>query len=122
MDSSLGGDADTVGAMTGTMAGARFGIETIPVHWREEVANSESLHIRAAALSELRLCCYDIKRQQELREETSIEKLIEMETNPMIYDDDDEKDDDDDEEEEDDNDDDDNDEEDDDEEVKNELC
>lgn len=37
---SLGGDADTIGSMTGAIAGARHGIEGIPSQWRETVENS----------------------------------------------------------------------------------
>jgi poly(ADP-ribose) glycohydrolase ARH3 len=38
---SLGGDADTIGAMTGAIAGACYGIEGIPSQWRETVENRE---------------------------------------------------------------------------------
>jgi ADP-ribosylglycohydrolase len=38
---SLGGDADTIGSMTGAMAGACYGIEGIPSQWRETVENRE---------------------------------------------------------------------------------
>ena len=34
---SLGGDAEAIGAMTGAIAGACFGVEGIPMHWREKV-------------------------------------------------------------------------------------
>ena len=34
---SLGGDADTIAAMTGALAGACYGVEGIPQHWREKV-------------------------------------------------------------------------------------
>jgi len=40
---SLGGDADTIGAMTGAIAGACYGIEGIPSQWRETVENREYL-------------------------------------------------------------------------------
>ena len=40
---SLGGDADTIGAMTGAIAGAYYGIEGIPSQWRETVENREYL-------------------------------------------------------------------------------
>lgn len=36
---SLGGDADTIGAMTGAIAGAYSGVEGIPPGWRESVEN-----------------------------------------------------------------------------------
>jgi poly(ADP-ribose) glycohydrolase ARH3 len=46
---SLGGDADAIGAMTGAIAGACFGVEGIPSQWREKVeqhAAIESLAIK----------------------------------------------------------------------------
>lgn len=42
---SLGGDADTIGAMTGAIAGACYGIEGIPSQWRETVENREYLEL-----------------------------------------------------------------------------
>jgi len=35
----LGGDADTIGAMTGAIAGACYGVDEIPKRWREELEN-----------------------------------------------------------------------------------
>lgn len=40
---SLGGDADTIGSMTGAIAGACYGLERIPSQWRETVENGEYL-------------------------------------------------------------------------------
>jgi poly(ADP-ribose) glycohydrolase ARH3 len=40
---SLGGDADAIGAMTGAIAGACYGIEGIPSQWRETVENRDYL-------------------------------------------------------------------------------
>lgn len=37
---SLGGDTDTIGAMTGTIAGAYHGIEGIPPDWIKALENS----------------------------------------------------------------------------------
>lgn len=34
---NLGGDADTAGAVAGALAGACYGLEAIPVRWREAV-------------------------------------------------------------------------------------
>jgi poly(ADP-ribose) glycohydrolase ARH3 len=34
---ALGGDTDTIGAMTGALCGARFGLDAIPVSWRERL-------------------------------------------------------------------------------------
>jgi len=36
---SLGGDADTIGAMTGAISGAYSGLESIPVEWRDKLEN-----------------------------------------------------------------------------------
>lgn len=47
---SLGGDADTIGAMTGAIAGACYGIEGIPSQWRETVENREYLEELATRL------------------------------------------------------------------------
>jgi poly(ADP-ribose) glycohydrolase ARH3 len=38
---SLGGDTDTIAAMTGAIAGACYGIENIPDEWRTKVENRE---------------------------------------------------------------------------------
>ena len=47
---NLGGDADTVGAITGALAGARWGASAIPSRWLEGLANREGLIARADAL------------------------------------------------------------------------
>ncbi|MFC1979284.1 ADP-ribosylglycohydrolase family protein [Chloroflexota bacterium] len=36
---SLGGDTDTIGAMTGAISGAYLGIESIPASWRDKLEN-----------------------------------------------------------------------------------
>jgi len=36
---SLGGDTDTIGAMTGAIAGAYLGVEAIPNQWRDKLEN-----------------------------------------------------------------------------------
>jgi len=36
---SLGGDTDTIGAMTGAISGAYLGIESIPASWRNKLEN-----------------------------------------------------------------------------------
>jgi ADP-ribosyl-[dinitrogen reductase] hydrolase len=43
----LGEDADTVGAVTGQIAGARYGIESIPDAWLSELI--DQLRIRSIA-------------------------------------------------------------------------
>lgn len=45
-----GGDADTVGAMTGAVLGARFGVEDIPEGWIEGLMNTEQVQARGRAL------------------------------------------------------------------------
>ena len=47
---NLGGDADTMGAMTGALAGARWGAGAIPPAWLEGLANREGILSRADAL------------------------------------------------------------------------
>ncbi|VAX18870.1 ADP-ribosylation/Crystallin J1 [hydrothermal vent metagenome] len=38
---SLGGDTDTIGAMTGALAGARLGVDAIPAEWLDALENGE---------------------------------------------------------------------------------
>lgn len=40
---NLGDDADTVGAVAGQLAGARYGMDSIPVHWLAQLARREHL-------------------------------------------------------------------------------
>ena len=40
---NLGGDADTVGACTGALAGAYWGLEAIPLRWRQDLEGYEGL-------------------------------------------------------------------------------
>jgi poly(ADP-ribose) glycohydrolase ARH3 len=49
---SLGGDADAIGAMTGAIAGACFGVEGIPTLWREKVEQHAVLEGLATKLWE----------------------------------------------------------------------
>jgi poly(ADP-ribose) glycohydrolase ARH3 len=51
---SLGGDADTTGAMTGAIAGACYGIEGIPAPWRERVENGKYIENLATKLWEVK--------------------------------------------------------------------
>ena len=51
---SLGGDTDTIGAMTGAIAGACYGVEGIPVQWRSKVENRQYLEELAARLWEVK--------------------------------------------------------------------
>lgn len=41
---NLGDDADTTGAVYGQIAGAYYGVEGIPQHWREQLAMKDTLH------------------------------------------------------------------------------
>jgi poly(ADP-ribose) glycohydrolase ARH3 len=52
---SLGGDADTIGAMTGAIAGACYGIEGIPSQWRETVENREYIEQLAKKLWDVKM-------------------------------------------------------------------
>ena len=51
---SLGGDTDTIGAMTGAIAGAYLGIEAIPSNWRGKLENRLYLTELAEKLWELK--------------------------------------------------------------------
>lgn len=46
-----GGDADTVGAITGAISGALHGVEAIPERWMKNLANRKQLKARAEALA-----------------------------------------------------------------------
>lgn len=45
------GDTDTIGAVTGAVAGARFGRETLPDRWLDTIAYREDLELLAQALA-----------------------------------------------------------------------
>ncbi|MEF8825305.1 MAG: ADP-ribosylglycohydrolase family protein [Halapricum sp.] len=47
---SAGGDADTVGAITGAIAGARFGAEALPDSWLDAIDESRELRTLAGGL------------------------------------------------------------------------
>jgi ADP-ribosylglycohydrolase len=47
---NAGGDADTVGAMTGAMLGARFGAEAVPAEWLEGLRNAAQIRARGQAM------------------------------------------------------------------------
>ena len=42
---NLGGDADTVGAVTGAIAGAYYGEPAIPLHWKEKLIDRHGIKI-----------------------------------------------------------------------------
>jgi ADP-ribosyl-[dinitrogen reductase] hydrolase len=46
-----GGDTDTVGAITGAIAGARFGYDSLPKRWLETIEYREDLTLLAQALA-----------------------------------------------------------------------
>jgi ADP-ribosyl-[dinitrogen reductase] hydrolase len=46
-----GGDTDTIGAVTGALAGARFGFESIPDWWLTTIEYREDLELLAHALA-----------------------------------------------------------------------
>ena len=48
------GDSDSIGTITGSVLGARLGIEAIPMSWRENVENSDYLHDLGRRLFESR--------------------------------------------------------------------
>lgn len=47
-----GNDTDTVGAVTGAIAGARFGIDSLPDRWLEQIDYRDELDLLATALAE----------------------------------------------------------------------
>ncbi len=49
------GDSDTIGTITGSIAGARLGAESIPLRWRQGVEDSEYLHQLGARLWNARI-------------------------------------------------------------------
>jgi len=50
---NLGGDTDTVGAVCGAMAGACYGVESIPERWREPLQDRDEILRLARAIYEL---------------------------------------------------------------------
>lgn len=50
---NMGNDADTVGAVTGMLAGAMYGIESIPAHWLSKLHSVDALHQKAEKLYKL---------------------------------------------------------------------
>ncbi len=48
---NLGGDADTVGAITGALSGARWGVSAIPQRWLDGLENRTGIAARADALA-----------------------------------------------------------------------
>ena len=55
---NAGGDTDTVGAVTGAIAGARFGAPDIPERWTDEIDDSDEISGLAESLSEKSLNTY----------------------------------------------------------------
>jgi len=51
---SLGGDTDTIGAMTGAISGAYLGIEAVPPEWKHKLENREYIAGLAESLWEIR--------------------------------------------------------------------
>jgi len=51
----LGGDADTIGAMTGALAGAYHGVEAIPARWLDELEDRAYIEQLATRLWELKV-------------------------------------------------------------------
>jgi ADP-ribosyl-[dinitrogen reductase] hydrolase len=50
---NLGGDADTLGAVTGALLGARFGYSQIPAHWSEVTFKSQRIRDLAELMFQL---------------------------------------------------------------------
>lgn len=49
---NMGEDADTVGAVTGAVASARFGASTLPDRWLTAVSSADELRMLGAYLAE----------------------------------------------------------------------
>lgn len=47
----MGGDADTIGAVAGAIAGARFGADTLPDRWVAEISEADELRQLATAIA-----------------------------------------------------------------------
>ena len=47
---NLGGDADTVGAIYGQLAGAYYGFEAIPSKWIQGLASNEKIEAIASSI------------------------------------------------------------------------
>lgn len=52
---NLGDDADTTGAVYGQLAGAFYGEDQIPRHWRERIAKREQIETMAEGLFAARI-------------------------------------------------------------------
>ena len=50
---SGGGDTDTIGAVAGAVAGARFGVDALPEHWTSTIDESDEIRRLARQLSTL---------------------------------------------------------------------
>ena len=50
---NLGGNSDTLGAVTGQLAGALYGLEAIPIRWFDKLLNIEKLTDVAMQMVEL---------------------------------------------------------------------
>jgi ADP-ribosyl-[dinitrogen reductase] hydrolase len=57
---NLGGDTDTAGAILGAMAGAYYGVDSIPARWLDGLQNREGIESRAIALAQRSAAGLDI--------------------------------------------------------------
>ena len=73
---SLGGDADTIGAMTGAIAGACYGIEGIPSQWRETVEHHDLLDTLAKKLWEVKMGIGRISVDDEVGENRKVVEIL----------------------------------------------
>ena len=58
----LRGDADTIGAMTGALAGAYHGVDAIPARWLDELENRDYIEQLAIGLWELKMSLRDQRK------------------------------------------------------------
>jgi len=76
---NLGRDADSLGAITGAILGARFGEEAIPERWLKGLRNSEQIRVRAEALWQKSFAGLKIRPLKELELELTWEEIRQRE-------------------------------------------
>jgi len=60
----MGGDTDTLAAVTGAVAGARFGASALPTRWQTALDTADELTATAASLASSAITCPDPVRER----------------------------------------------------------
>lgn len=60
----MGGDTDTVAAVTGAVAGARFGVSALPTRWQAAIGETDELAAIATSLASSTITCPDAVRER----------------------------------------------------------